>query len=109
MPDLFISYSSHDRPWAERLFDDLKTRFPTIRIFWDRASIAPGANWSQELRDNAKQATHFAFFWSAKAKASHEVGPEIETFRANAEINPTADGKTKERIPFYIALDAEEK
>ena len=29
MPDLFISYNSHDEVWAKRLFVDLRSRFPT--------------------------------------------------------------------------------
>ena len=35
MYDLFISYSSHDRPWAERVYNDLGQSFRSINIFWD--------------------------------------------------------------------------
>jgi hypothetical protein len=62
MPDLFISCSSHDRPWAERLYNDLRTRFPTITVFWarDPQNLPPGADWRQMLTDNACKTTHFA-------------------------------------------------
>jgi hypothetical protein len=107
MPDLFISYSSHDRRWAERLYNDLRERFPTIRLFWDRdqGSIPPESNWADVLKENAKNATHFAVFWSEKAKASDYVGPEIQAFEQNRETHPTHDGT--ERRLFYIPLEGE--
>jgi hypothetical protein len=40
--DIFISYSSKDRPWAQKLYRDLHGGFPSLRIFWDRESITAG-------------------------------------------------------------------
>ena len=34
MHDLFISYKSDDRAWAERLVEDLTRWYPTLDIFW---------------------------------------------------------------------------
>jgi TIR domain len=109
MPDLFISYSSHDRRWAERLYNDLRARFPTITIFWDRAPgvIPPGANWRQVLTDNARNTTHFAVLWSKAAKDSNEVGPEIEAFRQNVAINPKGKNGARREI-FYMPLQQNE-
>jgi hypothetical protein len=66
MFDLFISYSSHDRPWAARLYADLRERFPTLRIFWDRDPVAipPAEGWAQRLKDSARTSTHLAVLWS---------------------------------------------
>lgn len=96
MSDLFISYSSHDRPWAERLFQDLQAKFKTLKIFWDRESIPPGVNWRDVLEREKREANYFAVFWSEKAKGSNEVGPEIEAF-----LNRPG---SKEKM-FYIPLE----
>ena len=45
--DLFISYSSRDRKWAERFDADIRTSYPQLRVFFDRASIMAGAAWRQ--------------------------------------------------------------
>jgi len=105
MTDLFISYSSHDRPWAEQLFKDFQRRFPTINVFWDRnpASIPPGEPYRQYFERGARDTSHFVVFWSAAAFASPEVNPEIQAFLQNVQTNATTAKKTKRR-PFYIQL-----
>lgn len=104
MTDLFISYSSHDRPWAEQLFKDFQRRFPTIKVFWDRnpASIPPGEPYRQYFERGARDTSHFVVFWSAAAFASPEVNPEIQAFLQNVQTNETTAKKTKRR-PFYIS------
>jgi hypothetical protein len=106
MADLFLSYTSHDRRWAERLFDDLKVRFPTITVFWDqdRASLPQGAPYRPALIDAAKNSTHFVVLWSQKAKDSNEVGPEIQAFDQNRDDHPEI--KDAKRRLFYVPLDA---
>jgi hypothetical protein len=109
MPDLFISYSSPDRVWAERLYNDLRRRFPTIRIFWDRdpASLPPGRPWREVLTEKAENTTHFAVLWSEAAKASDEVGPEIQAFQQNVKTHPTRNDNVRERKLFYIPLEGQ--
>ena len=103
MTDLFISYSSHDRPWAEQLFKDFQRRFPTIKVFWDRTSIPAGVPHRQYFEDGARSTSHLVSLWSAAARDSNEVGPEIQAFLQNVLTNPTTARKTKRR-PFYIQL-----
>jgi hypothetical protein len=105
MTDLFISYSSHDRPWAEQLFKDFQRRFPTINVFWDRnpASIPPGEPYRQYFENGARDTDHFVVFWSAAALASSEVNPEIQAFLQNVQNKPTTATNTKRR-PFYVQL-----
>ena len=82
MFDLFISYSSYDRPWAKRLYDDVHYNFPTINIFWDRdpAAIPPAANWAQVLENEAKAAKHLVVIWSRKAEERPtQLAAEIES------------------------------
>jgi hypothetical protein len=99
MFDLFISYSSHDKPWAERLCNDLHVSFPTIRVFYDRESIQLGANWAQVLKDNAKAAKHLVLLWSEKAKQNPtQLAAEVEGFDQSRQAG---DG----RILIYLPLD----
>jgi len=106
MTDLFISYCSRDRPWAERLFTDLKIRFPTIRPFWDRdpASIPPGERFRPAFQGAAETAAHFVVFWSTAARDSNEVGPEIHAFKHSMKDDPQTAAGTKRRL-FYIPLE----
>jgi hypothetical protein len=100
MPSLFISYTSHDRPWAERLYNDLRQYYPTFDIFWDRVSIPQGHDYRAILNPAAKDTHHFVVLWSEKAKASNEVMPEVESFRQNK-------GTDSKRTLFYIPLEGE--
>jgi hypothetical protein len=106
MTDLFISYRSHDRPWAERLFNDLKIRFPTIKPFWDRdpASMPAGEPFRPAFQGAARNAAHFVVFWSTAARNSNEVGPEIDAFMQDVQRNPTTATSAKRR-PFYIPME----
>jgi hypothetical protein len=105
MPDLFISYSSHDRVWAERLYNDLKERNPFLDIFWDYISIQQNQNWRQVLVANAENTRNIVAIWSEAAKASNEVGPEIQAFLQNRKMWPKLDDL--ERKMFYLPLEGE--
>jgi hypothetical protein len=100
--DLFISYSSFDRPWAEKIYEDLRLNFTSIGVFWDRVGISTGAKWRSVLTDAVVNTTHLLILWSDAAKASKEVQPEIATFEA--EVRRTPKLGTSERREFYISL-----
>jgi hypothetical protein len=104
MTDLFISYSSHDRPWAEQLFNDLKKRFPTVSVFWDRESIPAGEQYRKYFEKGARNTGHLVALWSNAAKDSDEVSPEIQAFLQNVETNPTTKAGTKRRA-FPVPLE----
>jgi hypothetical protein len=106
MANLFLSYTSHDRRWAVQLFDDLKLRFPNIKVFWDqdRNSLPKGDPYRPALKEAAKTSTHFVVLWSEKAKASNEVGPEIQAFDQHRSEHPEIND-AKRRL-FYVPLDA---
>lgn len=105
MPDLFISYSSHDRVWAEQLYKDLKRGYPFLDIFWDYTSIPPEQNWREILIDNAKNTRNMVAVWSEAAKRSNEVGPEIQAFLQNRETRQKIDNL--DRMMFYVPLEGE--
>ena len=106
MPDLFISYNSHDEVWAKRLFVDLRSRFPTIKPFWARdvASIPPGEPFRPIFEGAAETATNFVVFWSRHAHDSNEVTAEIESFKQNRKTNSLSATGDKRRL-FYIPLE----
>ena len=101
----FSSDSSHDRPWAERLYGDLRLRFPNIQVFWDhdRDSLPQGDPFRPALKEAAKTSTHFVVLWSQKAKDSNEVGPEIG-FDQHKDGHPEIN-HARRRL-FYVPLDA---
>jgi hypothetical protein len=105
MFDLFISYSSKDRPWAKKLFGDLRASYPSLRIFWDRESIPAGQAWRAELHSALRSSKHLVVLWSEYANASFEVGPEIEEF--NAERGRTPLLEESERKGFYVPLEGQ--
>jgi TIR domain len=99
MYDVFISYTSGDRLWADRLFRDLKEWYPTLKIFWDRESIPPGVDFRQTIDNALRQSSHLAVLWSDAAKNSNEVTPEIATFQELAKA-----AAVKKRTIFYVPL-----
>jgi hypothetical protein len=100
--DLFISYSSFDRPWAKKLYDDLQDNYPFIRTFWDRESIGAGEGWRTKLTSSALTAKHLVVLWSEHAAASDEVILEIGEF--NADIRRSPKLGSSERLSFAIGL-----
>ena len=104
--DLFISYNNHDEAWAKRLFFDVRTRFPTIKLFWarDAGAIPLGEPFRPVFQGAAENATHFVVLWSAFAQKSNEVGPEIQSYLQNRVNIPTSATGAKRRL-FYIPLE----
>jgi len=100
--DLFISYSSHDRPWADRVYKDLRRSFPSLNIFWDREAIQAGDHWRTVLTDATVNAKHLLILWSDAAHSSREVSPEIATFEAEVRLNPRIGLSVRREI--YIGL-----
>jgi hypothetical protein len=106
--DLFVSYSSRDRAWAEKLYHDIRVSFPQLRIFYDRDSIPAGAGWRQALLNAIGNSKHLLFFWSKNADTPNaagvkEVDPEIERFLAHRDLTPQLEGS--DRTIFYVPLE----
>jgi len=96
MSDLFISYKSEDRPWAERLYRDLRINFPFLEIFWDRKSIQARTDYRDVLEDEIKKAQQLVLLASKISVASPEVVHEVEVFKLHTKIRP-----------FLIQLDVD--
>jgi hypothetical protein len=105
--DLFVSYSSKDRPWAQKLYDDLLVSFPQLQIFFDRTSIMAGSAWRQELMNGVRSSKHLLYFWSNNADTPNssgvkEVDPEIEGFIAHRELTPILEDSQRKIFPVNL-------
>lgn len=108
--DLFVSYSSKDRVWAEKLHTDLFTFSRSLRIFYDRETIPAGSEWRRELTNAIRNSKHLLVFWSENADTPNtsgvkEVDPEIAAFLAHRDLVPELEGS--ERKVFYVPLEGE--
>lgn len=73
--DVFLSYSSHDRPRALAVVERLTAA--GLRVFWDR-DILSGALWRPKLTKSLKTSQCVLVLWSSEAKASSWVQAEAE-------------------------------
>ena len=69
--DVFISYASADRPWAERLYDSLVGR--GLNPFIDRQSLRDGIGWEAQLELGLRNSEHMVCLWSEAAYNSEWV------------------------------------
>lgn len=100
--DVFISYSSQDRPWAKQLADDLTAR--NFRVFFDRTNLEVGEQWEQQLEESLVISQHLIVLWSKNAFDSRWVDRERTYFHARARPT-TQDAATPVRKEIVIILD----
>ena len=74
---LFLSYSTRDRDFAERLVLDLTER--GIPVWWDRRELAVGGSLPREIGDAIAASAWFGILLSPDAVASRWVGLELDT------------------------------
>src|SRR2546430_738921 len=63
--DVFISYSSKDREWAEKLLNDLKSK--GFVPYLDKDRLVSGDDWPKKLVGALKQSQHLIILWSENA------------------------------------------
>lgn len=76
--DVFISYSSADRPWALKLADELEAR--GITPFVDRKRLEAGKFWEPQLKEALETSRHMVALWSNNSAQSNWVQRELATF-----------------------------
>jgi TIR domain len=101
--DIFLSYKSEDRLWAERFHADVRKSFPWLRVFFDRTGIMAGANWRARLDSVMEECTHCVAFWSEAASASDEVRWEITHFKHVQQITPVYDHGQRTLFVFTLS------
>jgi hypothetical protein len=77
--DVFISYSTEDREWAKRLFDDLQKK--QNKVFLDQHRLVAGGAWRPELQEAVTKSRHLVVLWSEHAMKSQWVIQESTWFR----------------------------
>jgi hypothetical protein len=93
----FISYSTTDLPWAEKIEADLQRR--GIRCFRDRTALVLGKPWPDHLRRAMDESEHLVVLWSDNARASDWVAHEMTTFELKA-----SSSKGEDRRMFLLEL-----
>jgi hypothetical protein len=74
--DVFISYSSKDKPSADAACAKLEER--GIRCWMAPRDILPGADWSSSIIDGINEAAAMVLVFSAHANASQQIKREVE-------------------------------
>ncbi len=75
----FLSYSSKDRPFVQRLAADLEAR--GVKLWWDRqkgSGIQPAADWERVLRAKLDEITHFVSLLTPNSVESNMVRAELQ-------------------------------
>jgi hypothetical protein len=98
--DVFISYTSADRTWAEKLFDSLTAK--GVNCFLDRERLDVGLPWESELALAVERSRHLVAVWSNKTQASLWVRRELGKFEAI--VDPTGAGalQSNRRLIFFL-------
>lgn len=89
--DVFLSYSSSDREWAQRLNDSLKKLDPPQTTFFDQQSLRAGDDWEAKVQTALENSRHLVILWSDNARQSDWVTRELWTFFTNAKPKTNAD------------------
>lgn len=100
--DVFISYSSKDRPWAKQLADDLTAR--NFKVFYDRTGLAVGEEWEKQLDENLFASQHLIVLWSKNADDSRWVDVERTFFHSRA-LATKEDANSPARKEIVLLLD----
>lgn len=102
MSDIFISYSSHDRPFADRIAEDLQAS--GFSVFYDR-ELLPGEDFMERLDDELRKASFVLVLLSPAYVSSKWATRELELVAVSeAEAGPRILPALIERVevPPYL-------
>jgi hypothetical protein len=85
MSDIFISYSSNDRPWVERFAKTLEAH--GWSVWWDRA-ISTGGSFNAEIRRELSAAKCAIVVWSEQSVDSEWVQAEASEAKKQDKYLP---------------------
>lgn len=93
--DLFISYSAEDRPFAQRLAQDLTTY--GLRVWWDQWEMAVGDSLTEKIQDGISSSS-----WLAVALSPSSVGSEWVKRELGAALAHEIKGKRVFVLPLLV-------
>ena len=97
MSDIFISYASEDRPWAQMLAETLEDR--GWSSFWDRA-IPIGKTWRETIGRELNEARCVIVLWSKTSIDSRWVQEEADDAQRRGILVPVLIENVQPPIGF---------
>lgn len=106
--ELFISYSSKDAAWAQKLHHDLVAEgvLDKDEIFLDQARLQAGDKWETALLTALLNSRHLVVLWSPYAKESDWVREEHSRFVATIDPNGTGQMQDGRRL-IFVSLEGQ--
>ncbi len=102
--DVFISFSSLDRAWADRVKTSLRQFYDGDRIFLDSTSLRAGDDWEAKLEQALLSTRNLVVLWSENAEKSQWVTKEYMTFHLKAKPEDDAS-----RRMIFVNLQGEKE
>jgi hypothetical protein len=91
--DVFISYTSADRPWALKLSNELASH--AIETFIDRNRLEAGKPWESQLKEAVRNSRHLVALWSNNIKPDSWVHRELANFEIIVSDRGTVQGEQR--------------
>jgi len=98
MADVFISYKSEDREWAEKVDSLIKSAGYTT--WWD-TSLQTGQRYNDRIDEELRSAKAVIVLWSERSWASAWVKEEALFARDQDKLLPIRIDKVSIGVPFY--------
>lgn len=102
--DVFISYASPDRDWANRFAEALISA--GWGVWWDR-DILTGASFQQAISDALERARCVSVIWSSAALSSKYVMAEATRGFERDVLHPVFKQKVALPVPFNVVQTAD--
>jgi hypothetical protein len=102
--DIFLSYSSHDVEWAEKLETDLAAQ--KLNVYRDKKRLVAGTPWEPQLDTAMAESRHVVVLWSEEARAGDWVMKEAGRFDSRKHTGP---GPKSDTLMFFISLDTDNR
>src|SRR5215217_1089661 len=99
---VYLSYSSADRSWAQKLSDALERR--GVEIFLDQSRLMPGSEWLESLSARLRLSQYLLVLWSENARRSDWVQRELNSFAAEIE-RPSPEQSPYDRRVIFLTLE----
>src|SRR5262245_4963683 len=104
MNEIFLSYTSSDRPLARKVADALESL--GMSVWWDR-EIPLGKNFDSVIEERLKAARCVIVLWSADSVRSRWVRAEASSAAARECLIPVRIDRVASPLEFSLILAAE--